>query len=289
MKTKILPIFIAVLAALTAALGFWKLDQSRQQTYRTVSRLRVLQKAGPLRSRLEAGVNRRLGLAEALAAFAAANPDVKQKEFESFTRYLAAGDTVIRGFILARHSVVSAVFPLNGNEKAVGFEILSDPEQRKAAERALAIRGAVLAGPLKSKEDAAALIGRVPVYGMAPRKAGRDTVAWGLANVVIVSASLFHESGLAPFSGNLRFALRGRDGLGAQGGVFFGDAHLFRTNPVLLDVRFPNGQWQLAAAPAGGWLKTAPGSTKFRIFSILMVLCTGILMFPFSRNVLRLI
>jgi sensor domain CHASE-containing protein len=289
MKTKIPPLIIAFLAAAIAAFGFWKLDRSRQQTFRTVSRLRVLQKAGPLRSRIETGINRRLGLAEALAAYASANPDVKQKEFESFARFLAAGDSVICCVNLARRSIVSAVFPARGNEKALGFEILGDREQAGAAERALRTRGIVLAGPVKTAESGTVLIGRVPVFGMLPKKTERDTAAWGLANVLIIPAALFREAGLAPFSGNLRFALRGKDGLGAKGGVFFGDERLFRANPVLLEVRFPNGSWQLAAAPAGVWAKTAPGSLKFRIFGIVMVLLTGILIYPFSRNLLRLL
>jgi two-component system, sensor histidine kinase ChiS len=289
MKTKILPILIAVIAALVAALGFWKLDQSRQQTYRTVSRLKVLQKAGPMRSRLEAGVNRRLGLAEALAAFAAANPGVTQKEFEPFARALAGSDTAFRRLVLTRHSAVKGVFPLREGGQTIGIEILNGRDQRGEAERALRTRGAVLAGPVKSAEGGTVLIVHAPVFGMFPQRSERDTTAWGLAEALISPPALFHEAGLAPFSGNLRFALRGRDGLGPKGGVFFGDERLFKANPVIMDVRFSCGSWQLAAAPAGGWLKTAPGSAKFRIFSILMVLGTGILMFPFSRNALKLI
>jgi two-component system sensor histidine kinase ChiS len=285
MKKTILPIIIAVLAAAAVAFGFWRLDRSRQQTFRTYSRLRVLQKAGPARSRLEAGINRRLAGAEALAAFAAANPESKPKEFESFARFLADRDTVLHSVHLTRGGTVFDVFRAGRGDNAFDFNVIADRELADA-ERA---RGAALAGPIKTADGGSILIGRVPVYASMRVKAGKDTVARGLVQVLIRPEALFREAELAPFTGNLRFALRGRDGLGAKGGVFFGDERLFKANPVLLEVRFSNGLWQLAAVPVPGWARTAPGSMKFRIFAAAMVLLTGILAYPFSRNLLRLL
>jgi diguanylate cyclase (GGDEF)-like protein len=46
----------------------------------------------------------------------------------------------------------------------------------------------------------------------------------------------------------MRYALRGRDGLGAKGEVFLGDAALFDApDAVLMEVVIPGGTWQLAA------------------------------------------
>ncbi|HEX9934116.1 MAG TPA: CHASE domain-containing protein [bacterium] len=288
MKTKSLPLFLAVLAAAVAGFGFWKLDRSRQQMFHTYSRLRVLQKVSAVRSALETGVNRRMELAQVLASFTTANPNVKQKEFESFVRHLAEGDTVVRSFTLARNAVITAIYPLAGSEKALGWDILKNPLERKAAERAILTKSAVLAGPVKLVEGGTAFIARVPIFAMLPKKAERDTVCWGLAGALIKTDALYRETGLSSISGSLRLALRGRDGLGAKGGPFFGDERVFGSNPVILDVHFPNGSWQLAALPIGGWLETAPGSTKFRIFGIVLTLLTGILVYPFSKSILKL-
>jgi diguanylate cyclase len=49
------------------------------------------------------------------------------------------------------------------------------------------------------------------------------------------------------------YAVRGKDGLGSQGAVFFGDRSLFAQSPILMAIEIPGGRWELAAVPAGGW------------------------------------
>ena len=59
--------------------------------------------------------------------------------------------------------------------------------------------------------------------------------------------------GLARARDSLRVALRGRDGEGASGETFWGDAAVFDADPVVLDVPLPTGSWSIAATPIGGW------------------------------------
>ena len=43
---------------------------------------------------------------------------------------------------------------------------------------------------------------------------------------------------------NYLVAIRGRDGLGVRGPVFYGQDDVFENDPVLVDVSLPNGSWQ---------------------------------------------
>jgi diguanylate cyclase (GGDEF)-like protein len=84
---------------------------------------------------------------------------------------------------------------------------------------------------------------------------------WGLASVAINPLPIFERAGVQPGgdASGMRYALRGRDGLGAEGEVFLGDAALFEDpEAVLMDVIIPGGSWQLAARAAApelgsGW------------------------------------
>jgi two-component system sensor histidine kinase ChiS len=65
------------------------------------------------------------------------------------------------------------------------------------------------------------------------------------------------------------FALRGRDGMGAAGELFFGPPELFASEPVLADIELPSGSWQLAAVPRGGWLTDYPEVASMRALGAL--------------------
>src|SRR5690606_16827937 len=75
---------------------------------------------------------------------------------------------------------------------------------------------------------------------------------WGLASVAIDPQPIFEHAGIrADAGGAVRYALRGKDGRGADGAVILGEAVLFDDpRAVLMDVVIPGGRWQLAAAPA---------------------------------------
>ncbi|HEU0219350.1 MAG TPA: diguanylate cyclase [Gallionella sp.] len=47
--------------------------------------------------------------------------------------------------------------------------------------------------------------------------------------------------------------MRGRDGKGSGGEVFYGDPEVFAMNPVVQKVTLPGGEWEIAAYPRSGW------------------------------------
>ncbi|MFN3587468.1 MAG: GGDEF domain-containing protein, partial [Moraxellaceae bacterium] len=81
---------------------------------------------------------------------------------------------------------------------------------------------------------------------------------WGHAAAVVDVVPLCEQAGLAA-EGDFRYALRGRDGTGADGPVFLGAPALFDDATALrLDIVVPGGKWQMAArwrdaGAAAGW------------------------------------
>ncbi len=59
--------------------------------------------------------------------------------------------------------------------------------------------------------------------------------------------------GLTDPGETLDITLRGKDGTGANGPVFFGDPDVLADQPVVAEIALPGGSWQIAARPAGGW------------------------------------
>lgn len=152
----------------------------------------------------------------------------------------------IRNIGVAPGNRISHVYPLKGNEAALGLYYPDLPEQWPAIKTAIDSRQTTMAGPLQLKQGGIGLISRTPVFL-------EDGRYWGMLSLVMDADRLFEAAGVAAEVDGIRFALRGRDGLGENGAVFLGDPALFQADPVLITLLVPGGTWQLAALPVGGW------------------------------------
>ncbi|NJM32282.1 MAG: response regulator [Limnobacter sp.] len=114
----------------------------------------------------------------------------------------------------------------------------------------------MLAGPVNLVQGGQGLIGRLPVYTHQP---GQERRFWGLISVVLDLNALYLKSGLGTQEeSELNIALRGKDGTGAEGEVFYGNPDLFDSTPVLSQINLPHGAWEMAAVPHQGWSVTSP-------------------------------
>jgi len=191
-------------------------------------------------------------------AYVSNNPNITEAEFAAMARILMAQQRGIRSLGLVKGTTIAYLYPLQGNEQAMGVELTRIPQQRQMVEEAIGTRKTVLAGPVKLLAGNVGFIGRSPIFITPPGAEPETGVFWGLIGVLIDQQDLLQEAGLNDPSAKLQYALRGKDGKGAIGDVFFGDKSIFQKSPVVLEISLPNGSWELAAIPAGGWQKNSP-------------------------------
>lgn len=202
-----------------------------------------------LRAALTRELYSELAALRALGAHIALNPDLSEAEFTAYARTLLASDSALSHLAAAPDLVVRYVHPRAGNEAVIGVDYRTLSAQSAAALRAVQAGATVIAGPLDLVQGGRGFVARAPVH--VPGTPARD---WGVVAAVLVPTRLYARSGLAPTPDGIDVALRGRDGLGAAGEVFFGDPDVFGAAAATALVDLPHGQWQLAARlqPGGG-------------------------------------
>ncbi|MGE5478038.1 MAG: sensor histidine kinase [Bacteroidales bacterium] len=242
----------AITAALVLALTVL-FDRLESDRFQSEQRAMVLDRLSTKRATLEASLNARLHLVRGLAAFVQTGDPVTEARFTTFARNLIGGRTEVRGLVLAPDCVIRFAYPLETNANAIGVDLLAIPRFQPIIRQTIETNRLTVAGPAELVQGGTGLIGRVPVF----HEVGGKRVLWGLAIMVLDVPSLLAEAGLLDDL-QLDYAIRGRDGLGAKGEVFFGSSALFAADPVLLDVSLPNGSWQMAAVPLGGWPNASP-------------------------------
>lgn len=209
----------------------------------------------PIRGALSRELFAAIHLTEGIAALVALEGGTSSERFDALARELIQRSDVIRHVAVAPKNVVTYVYPLEGNERILGFDYARSPEQRSSVERMMAERRMVVAGPVELVQGGVGVIGRTPIY-VQDRANGTETRRyWGLASTVIDFPKLLAKTRISETPKRVRLAMRGIDGLGAPGEIFWGDRAVFDTNPVSIDVPLPSGSWQLAGAPNAGWTK----------------------------------
>ncbi len=288
MGIRVLPYLSSFITAALIVVGVGTFDYLANERFRAQTRTEVLNQLSAVRARLEGGLNSRLFLTQALVTRVSNRPYISWTEFMALAKRLTAHKSGIRSIQLARNTIITHIYPLKGNEAALGLKLLEVPGQRDAVQRALDTRMTVVVGPVKLVQGGEALISRTPIYKTPRGGAPGSGAYWGLASILIDPNALLKEAGLLDAKTKLQFALRGKDSLGASGALFFGGDATFRADPVLLDVALPNGSWQLAAVPKGGWPSVAPDAWWWRIGGGLLALLAGAMVWFLAFDPIRL-
>ena len=270
----------AVALAVIIAVGLFA-DHQNNLVYRQELRTEVLTQLSLVRAKLEGNINGNLQLVRGLVATIATEPEMSQARFEDLAARLFDATSQIRSLAVAPDFVVSRVYPLAGNERALGLDYRQNADQRDAALRPLATGAMVLAGPVDLVQGGTGFVGRFPVY----LEQGNGRTPWGLVSVVVDAERLYRDSGLMDEDLPIELAITGKDALGEDGALFFGEASILASEPVEADVMLPSGSWRLAAVPSGGWEATAPNAGMLRAVTVLLGLLVVLPIFVGTRLV----
>ncbi len=244
----------ALLALMVVAAGWATVETQAQHTHIQAQRAAITSQVAVLRADLEGAVNGPIQLVRGLIATIETEPDMDQARFAELASRLIDGQLLLRNVAAAPDMVIQLMYPIEGNEQAIGLDYNSIPEQRDAALRARNLGDLVLAGPVDLVQGGQGFIGRFPVF--VQNSEGAQSF-WGVVSAVMDLGVLYAQAGL---DDDLPFlvTLIGRDATGAQGLSFFGPELTPEDEPVLSDVQLPTGSWQIAALPHGGWQTNPP-------------------------------
>ncbi|MCP5329343.1 MAG: EAL domain-containing protein [Pseudomonadales bacterium] len=243
-------------------------------------RLHVVEQLSTVRYQLESRLSNQLSLINGLAAFIASNPDFTQEEFDTYAQTVIEREPTLINLAAAPNLVIRYIYPLVGNEAALGLDYRVNANQSLSVQRTVQTEAMVVAGPLNLVQGGSAFVGRAPVF---TRDANGVRRLWGIVSAPIATASIYGDSQLFDPSTGLEIAIRGRDGLGADGEVFFGAAEVFsHAGVVTMPVELGDGSWQLGAYSLQDISEGNPGILLLR--GLATILCALAMIGIFLRS-----
>lgn len=237
------------------------------------------------KSNLEKALYSRIYYTRGVAAYVALNPSISNTEFSELAREYIRKDSVISSMSLSKDCIINAIYPFEGHEAAIGLNLLDHPERRDIVEQTIKTHLTFVAGPVELVEGGIAFISYTPIFD---KTTNEENKFWGVTDIVIKQNSLLEEANLKLTELGCNFALRGYNGKGKNGKVFWGDENIFKENPVFVNIELPMGTWELAALPVQGWIKYSDQDKVLAIILFLSVFIISVLIWLFSRALLKI-
>ena len=256
MQLRPVPFVVMSIVAVAVFLGAVEIRERAKEKIADQIHVNAEKRLSLVASTLSQTVSARLSHIDSLAAFVRLNPAFTREEFTRFASFLHRNRSGLLSLQVQPNGVVLHITNEEQNKAVIGHDLFADPNRREMVERAVRERQFTVAGPIDLVQGGKAIIARRPLYltsnGISfdtdPGVANPMHQFWGFTTVLIDPVPLLIEAGYSQLSREFDLAIRGKDGLGAQGEVFYGDARVFERSVGKADVVLPNGSWQLAAA-----------------------------------------
>src|SRR5690606_35816450 len=162
MNVRYNPVWIAATVTIFLLVIVTLISQQEQMRYQEDLRVKVIHELSQVRARLELEINANLHLTKGVVSLVTAYPDITADKFAEVGEILLRGKTTVRNIGLAPDNILQYIYPIEGNEMAIGLIYRDNPVQWPVVERAVRLRETVISGPLSLVEGDLAFMSITP-------------------------------------------------------------------------------------------------------------------------------
>lgn len=263
-------LFIAGLAFVITGLIATGVILYLQEHRLEVSRARVEDHIGVHTHALSTSIDHAMSATYALAAIVKQDQG-KAVNFESVAQQMLPLYPGVSELALAPNGIIERVVPRAGNEKVLGLNLLTHPDQSKEALMARNNGKLTLAGPINLIQGGIGLVGRLPIF---LNENSEHPSFWGFAIVVVHFPEALepaHFSHLVERGYDYKLWRKKPDSNEIQ--IIAESSTDNLLDPVAEIVTTPSSNWELSVAPKTGWNDPVPQTINILsgvLFSLLI-------------------
>ena len=236
--------------------------------------------SGQLRSFVESELNTSLYMSLGLAShLRASDGKLADKEMLFLLKNLLEQGKHIRNIGLAPDNVLTLMYPVQGNEKALGLNYQNVPQQWPDIKQLIDDKEPRLVGPVALVQGGEGYVYRLPLFL-------NDGRYWGIVSTVL-DLTTFNQM-LLQQANSYQVQVGIREKGAGSGRALFGYSHLFNDDALILDLNIKGADWQIAVRfmeEATGW-----GLWHWRLagasLSVVFCLMLAWLLYSYRRSAL---
>lgn len=159
------------------------------------------------------------------------------EDFNSIGKCLLESNNNINAVQLVPNGIIRYIYPMEGNEAAMGLNILKSKYLKKEALKSILNQKMYFAGPFELKQGGLGIVGRLPVY--------LKNQFWGFSAVMITLDKLLKTSGINAIDSNkYYFQLSKKDPI-TNKDVYFLPQKINISENNFVTTTIPDGNWKL--------------------------------------------
>lgn len=246
MKFRAFMVCVLSFLVVTGSACFLNREQEKEE------KLKAVYAAESTVSRVKSQLNRYLAESELVKNIIESGYDIDGEKFSILSQMMQDKQNVIEAHELAKDGIVSHIYPMKGNEEAMGLNMLEHPDRKKEANLAKTSGQYTIAGPFPLVQGGNGALLFDPVY--VKDEAGEDTF-WGFS-ILVLNWDYFMEEvetyKLEDASYQYLIWKNGTE-LGEKLTIAQSEKFSFKdTLEVACDV--PNDTWYFEIEPKAGWV-----------------------------------
>lgn len=262
----ILPAVIFLLTFVVAlfSLRLLSLNQEKDE------RLRAVYAAESTISRVSSQLNRYLAESDFIKKYIESGHMLREEEFAVISSNMQDGSSVIKTHELAKDGVVSQVYPVAGNEAAIGLDMLHNPARKKEANLAKNSGMYTIAGPFELVQGGTGALLFDPIYTYSEKG---ERSFWGFSILVLQWDDFIEEVELDKMEdAGYRYQIWKKDPYTGEKIVIAESEEDFPGNALEVACSVPNDTWYFEIIPKAGWFSDQQLSLGIAIATIIGIM-----------------
>ena len=246
MKFRAFMVCVLSFLVVTGSVCFLNREQEKEE------KLKAVYAAESTVSRVKSQLNRYLAESELVKNIIESGYDIDGEKFSILSQMMQDKQNVIEAHELAKDGIVSHIYPMKGNEEAMGLNMLEHPDRKKEANLAKTSGQYTIAGPFPLVQGGNGALLFDPVY--VKDEAGEDTF-WGFSILVLNWDHFMEEVETYKLEDTSYQYLIWKNGTEPGEKLTIAQSEKFSfkdTLEVACDV--PNDTWYFEIEPKAGWV-----------------------------------
>ena len=203
-------------------------------------------------SRVEVQLNRYMAESDLVKKSIEDGLMISDAQFAQLSRLMQDEDYIIKAHEIAKDGIVSQIYPIQGNENAMGFNILEDSERKKAALRARDSGEYTLAGPFELVQGGTGVLLFDPVYQI---DAQGNKKFWGFSVLVMDWEKFIDKMELNKLEdAGYHYQIWKRDNKDNEKVVIAQCVNFEKEDTLEVACEVPNDTWYFEIIPENGWI-----------------------------------
>ena len=254
-------VFLLTFAAALFSLRLLSLNQEKDE------RLRAVYAAESTISRVSSQLNRYLAESDFIKKYIESGRVLREEGFAVISSNMQDGSSVIKTHELAKDGVVSQVYPVAGNEAAIGLDMLHNPARKKEANLAKNSGMYTIAGPFELVQGGTGALLFDPIYTYSKKG---ERLFWGFSILVLQWDNFIEEVELDKMEdAGYRYQIWKKDPYTGEKIVIAESEEDFPGNALEVACSVPNDTWYFEIIPKAGWFSDRQLSLDIVIAAII--------------------